>query len=119
MTKGLYVEHQKKISFEDVLLDLLLKMNYAKAVNDESAYYSLIEHFEKLMIPYADTKFKEEIEKIDREYRYNGGSTPVEVASKRATIRKQKLDAKLGALLKLARRVGLLPAAKVPGRSNM
>ncbi len=114
-----FIEQERKVDFQDVLFDLLLKMNYARAVNDENAYYNLIEHFEKLMIPYIDEKYEKEIEEINKRFgNSKEGKTPIEVATKKALMHKQKLEAKLGALLKLARRVGLLPAKGVKGKES-
>ena len=116
--KAVQIEQTKKVDFQDVIFDLLLKMNYARAVNDESAYYSLIEHLEILMAPYLDEKYLREVEEINKSFTDVKGDTILEIASKKAFVQKQKLRAKLMALLRLARRVGLLPAKGVKGKDS-
>ena len=114
-----FVEHDKKVDFQDIIFDLLLKMNYAVSVGDESAYYNLIEHLERIMIPYFDDRYEKEVEEINK--KFNGdisGKTMLEITAKREKIRKQKLEAKLGALLRLARRANLLPSGGYKGKEK-
>ena len=108
---------RRAANFGDVLLNLWNSMIQAKAMKDYTAFFELVDLFEKFLAPYADKDYEDELREIEAEPSKKKvyGETPAQTAAIRNAMYKRKMEKKLEALMRLAQRKGLIPLAKTSG----
>jgi len=96
-------------SFEFVLNDLFVKINFAKATKDQTSFYELIELLDCYLEPYKDERFREEVENVKISVK---GRTMAEIESRKEAEKARAMVSLLKALMRLCWRKGLIPRGK-------
>ena len=104
---------REKLDFQEVLFSMLIQT--MKEIHHQDAYRNNVALIEVTLLPYHDKIYEDEIKKIDegcalgiKKYAFDHQKGK-EDAYARESIEQRRTINKLGALMKLSRRKGLLP----------